>query len=137
MIAALVFAIVLGGDTPLDDAQEEARAQTLMREIRCVVCDSEPVSHSTADIAIDMRREIRKQVAEGASDADVRSYFRERYGQYVLFRPPMSGAGVLIWLFPFLLLVGAGALILGRALGHRRRDLEPLQASDDDNRPQN
>jgi cytochrome c-type biogenesis protein CcmH len=63
MIAAMVMAFVIGGDTPLDDSRQEARAQALMREIRCVVCENEPVSHSTADIAVDMRRQIRTQVA--------------------------------------------------------------------------
>ncbi len=120
------MAVLIGGDTPLDDAAAEARAQNLMREIRCVVCDSEPVSHSTADIAVDMRRQIRQQVDAGASNSEVREFFRSRYGQYVLFRPPTSGAGILIWLFPFLLLVGGGLLISRKMLGKRNKSLTPL-----------
>lgn len=126
MIAALVMAVVIGADTPLADAGDEARAQSLMREIRCVVCDSEPVSHSTADIAMDMRRQIRQQVDAGQSNDDIRQFFKDRYGQYVLLRPPSDGAGMLIWLFPFALLVGVGGMIAARLFSKRRKELAPL-----------
>jgi cytochrome c-type biogenesis protein CcmH len=126
MIAAMVMAFVIGGDTPLDDSRQEARAQALMREIRCVVCENEPVSHSTADIAVDMRRQIRTQVAEGVSDDAVRKYFSDRYGDFVLFRPPSNGLGVLIWLFPFALVAVAAAVMGTRALRKKRSMLEPL-----------
>ena len=126
MIAALVMAVVIGADTPLEDPADEARAQSLMREIRCVVCDSEPVSHSTADIAMDMRRQIRQQVDEGRSSDGIREFFTDRYGQYVLLRPPSDGAGMLIWLFPFILLLGIGGAIAARLFSKRRKDLSPL-----------
>lgn len=126
MIAALIMAVVLGTDTPLPDAQQEARAQSLMREIRCVVCENEPVSHSTADIARDMRRMIREQVQTGASNDQVRHYFSERYGQFVLFRPPTEGAGLLLWAFPFALLAIAGGAIGWRLASNRRKGLAPL-----------
>lgn len=128
MISALVMAVVIGADTPLENAEDEARAQSLMREIRCVVCDSEPVSHSTADIAMDMRRQIRQQVDDGQSSADIRQFFKDRYGQYVLLRPPSDGAGMLIWLFPFALLVGVGGLIAARLFAKRRKELAPLDS---------
>jgi cytochrome c-type biogenesis protein CcmH len=126
MIAALLIAMVIGGETPLEDAKLEARAQSLMREIRCVVCENEPVSQSTADIAVDMRRMIRTEIEHGSTDAEVRTYFSERYGQFVLFRPSASGLGLLLWTFPFLLLVGAGGLIGARMFRHRHRELAPL-----------
>jgi cytochrome c-type biogenesis protein CcmH len=126
MIAALVFLIAAAADLPLDDARLEGRAQALMREIRCVVCENEPVSHSTADIAVDMRRVIREKISEGASDAEVRAFFSQRYGQFVLFRPPLSGGGLLIWLFPFALLAAAGGWIVMRARGAQSRDLIPV-----------
>lgn len=125
MISALLFAVVLGGEEPLADARAEARAQALMREIRCVVCENEPVSQSTAEIAVDMRRAIRRQIDSGASDEDVRSFFTERYGQFVLFRPPMTGAGLLLWAFPALLLLGMGGLIGFRAFRRRPSGLTP------------
>ena len=97
-----------------------------MREIRCVVCENEPVSQSTADIAVDMRRVIRQQVVEGDSNDEVRKYFSDRYGQFVLFRPPVTGLGLLLWIFPFLLLLGAGGAILARLSRTRKKDLAPL-----------
>ncbi len=126
MILALVMAVVTGGEQPLDDARLEARAQNLMREIRCVVCENEPVSQSTTDIAVDMRRTIRNQVAEGASDQQVRNFFSERYGNFVLFRPPLDGLGLLLWIFPFVVLAGAGLVIGRRLVARRRRDLAPV-----------
>lgn len=126
MIGALVMAVVLAGEAPLEDARAEARAQALMREIRCVVCENEPVSQSTAEIAVDMRRSIRQQVQSGASDAEVRGFFTERYGQFVLFRPATDGAGLLLWAFPFVLLGGVGAWLAARAFGRRKADLAPI-----------
>ncbi|MFM7819308.1 MAG: cytochrome c-type biogenesis protein CcmH, partial [Actinomycetota bacterium] len=63
----------------------EARAQALMREIRCTVCENEPVSQSTADMAVDARRRIREEIAKGASDSEVRDFFVSRFGQYTEF----------------------------------------------------
>ncbi|MBI1339543.1 cytochrome c-type biogenesis protein CcmH [bacterium] len=126
MILALVMAIATAAEAPLDDPRAEQRAQTLMREIRCVVCENEPVSQSTADVARDMRRLIREQIAEGATNAEVRDYFSDRYGDFVLFRPRADGARVLIWGFPLILLLG-GAVVLGmRAMRMRRKDLAPV-----------
>ncbi|MBI1360911.1 MAG: cytochrome c-type biogenesis protein CcmH [Alphaproteobacteria bacterium] len=126
MIAALVMAIAVSGDLPLADPEKEARAQSLMREIRCVVCENEPVSQSTADIAVDMRRVIRQQVMEGDTNDEVRKYFSDRYGQFVLFRPPVTGLGLLLWVFPFLLLLGAGGAIAARLSRTRKKHLAPL-----------
>lgn len=129
MIAPLIALILQAGavlDKPLPDATQEARAQGLMRELRCTVCENEPVSQSTADMAVDARRKIREQIAEGASDSMVRDFFVSRYGQYVSFRPPTDGWAMALWAFPFVLLVGVGALIgLGR-FNKRRRDLTPV-----------
>jgi cytochrome c-type biogenesis protein CcmH len=126
MIAALVMAFQVAAETPLDNPRLEERAQSLMREIRCVVCENEPVSQSTADIAVDMRRTIRAQVADGKSDSQVRRFFTERYGNYVSFRPPTEGLGLLLWVFPFALLLGVAGFLGFRAFGHRHRDLKPL-----------
>jgi cytochrome c-type biogenesis protein CcmH len=128
MIAQIVALILQASavDAPLPDAALEARAQTLMRELRCTVCENEPVSQSTADMAVDARRSIRGQIAQGASDSEVRDFFVTRYGQYVSFRPPTDGWMLLLWAFPFALLVGVGALIGLGKFRQRRRDLAPL-----------
>lgn len=130
MSAGFLIALLLqaGGvaEAPLDDPAAEARAQALMREIRCVVCENEPVSQSTADIAVDMRRTIRAQVEKGESDADVRKFFKDRYGQFVLFRPPTDGLGMLLWAFPFVLLLAVGGVMGLRMFNARHRDLTPV-----------
>lgn len=126
MIWVLLLAFQLGAEAPLPDAKQEARAQELMREIRCVVCENEPVSQSTADIAVDMRRVIRRQVEEGASDDQVRHFFTDKYGQFVSFRPPTEGGWLLLWAFPFALVLGAGAFLGLRAFGKRKPGLKPL-----------
>ncbi len=111
MWAAAAAAAVLG------DPAQEARAQALEQEIRCVQCQNEPIAQSTADIAADMRTLVRERIAAGDSDADIRSYFRERYGDFVLFRPPFDARTWLLWAAPALL-VGAG---LAALLSTRRR----------------
>jgi cytochrome c-type biogenesis protein CcmH len=88
----------------LEDPAQEARAQSLEREIRCVQCENEPIAQSTADIAADMRRLVRERVAAGDSDDEIRGYFRQRYGDFVLFRPPWDARTWALWGAPFLLL---------------------------------
>ncbi len=106
LLASILIAFAAGA--PLEDPAEELRAQALMREVRCVACENEPVSQSSAPIAEDMRTRIRELVADGASDSEIRGWFVSRYGEFVLFRPPARDtASWLLWTLPFILL-GAG-----------------------------
>ncbi len=135
MIVELLFAAALS-DAPLDDAALEARAQILMREIRCVSCENEPISQSASEIAGDMRHLVRSQIQAGSSDKDVREWFAERYGDFVLFRPKSGGGGAFLWAFPFVLLVwAAGSIVLAvRARKSRKsKSLTPEQISDHEN----
>jgi cytochrome c-type biogenesis protein CcmH len=136
-VAAIIFcALALTGaafaaspEMPLSDPALEARAQNLAREIRCVVCENEPVALSSADIALDMRAAIRERVKAGDSDAQVRRFFAERYGEFVLLRPRIGMDTALLWGAPFaLLLLGGGALWLMS----RRGNVAPLADSVDD-----
>lgn len=122
-IIALILQASAAAEAQLPDPALEARAQSLMRELRCTVCENEPVSQSTADMAVDARRKIRQLVEEGKSDSEVRDYFVERYGNFVSFRP----SNWLLWVFPFVLLIAAGGFMAFRAFAKRRRDLAPLQ----------
>lgn len=122
-IIALILQASAAAEAQLPDPALEARAQSLMRELRCTVCENEPVSQSTADMAVDARRKIRQLVAEGQNDSQVREYFVERYGSFVSFRP----SNWLLWSFPFVLLAAAGGFMAMRAFGKRRRDLAPVQ----------
>lgn len=112
-------ALLIAATAPaaLADPTQEARAQALEREIRCVQCENEPIAQSTADIATDMRRLVRERVAAGDSDAEIRAFFRQRYGDFVLFRPPVDRRTWALWAAP-LLLAGAG---LAAVLASRRR----------------
>jgi cytochrome c-type biogenesis protein CcmH len=128
ILASLIM--MVANTTPLADPAEEARAQDLMRELRCVACENEPISQSSAPIAEDMRAKVRELVDGGASDEDVRDWFSSRYGEFVLFRPNASGPdGWLLWGAPFvLLLLGAG---IGFGLTRKRgSDVEPVRPED-------
>lgn len=114
-------------DTPLPDPAQEARAQRLFDDIRCVVCQHEAIADSPAGIASDMRRLVREEIAAGRTDAEVRADLVARYGDFVLFKPPVRIGTWLLWFGPFiaLLLVGAVLLIVGR---RRKADVEPLSS---------
>lgn len=133
MKAAFAALIVLaaGIETPLANPAEEARAQRLMLEIRCVACENEPISQSGADIAGDMRKLVREQIEAGKSDAEIRTWFSDRYGDFVLFRPTTEGVNALLWAFPALALVlgGLGALAL------RRRPARTVESVPPEDRP--
>ena len=107
-IVALLF-LALAFPALADPAKDEARAQALFQEVRCVVCQSESIADSDAEIAADMRRDIRAQIAAGVSDADIRKHLYARYGDYVLFRPRVSKANIVLWgLPPLIVALGAG-----------------------------
>lgn len=124
IVAAFLAAIA---PSVLADPAQEARAQSLEREIRCVQCENEPIAQSTADIAADMRRLVRERVAAGDSDDEIRAYFRQRYGDFVLFRPPWDARTWALWGAPFLLLgLGLiGVLTLRRRPGEDVAELTP------------
>jgi cytochrome c-type biogenesis protein CcmH len=129
-----VLAMFLAAAAPavLGDPAQEARAQSLDREIRCVQCQNEPIAQSTADIAGDMRALVRERIAAGDSDAEIRAFFRERYGDFVLFRPPFDARTWALWAAPFLLLgVGLGAVTATR---RRRVENEPPLTPEDGER---
>src|ERR1700754_4918644 len=106
-MSLVVLLIAATAPAVLGDPAQEARAQSLEREIRCVQCQNEPIAQSTADIAADMRALVRERVAAGDSDTEIRAFFRQRYGDFVLFRPPVDARTWMLWGAPILLL-GAG-----------------------------
>ncbi|WP_292077313.1 cytochrome c-type biogenesis protein, partial [Brevundimonas sp. UBA7838] len=87
------------------DATQEARAQALFKDVRCVVCQHEAIADSPAGVAGDMRRLIREEIAAGASDQAVRDDLVRRFGDYVLFTPPVRAGTWLLWFGPFALLL--------------------------------
>lgn len=119
-LAALALAVM-----PLADPKQEARAQVLEEEIRCVVCDHEPISQSGAEAAQDMRRVLRERIAAGDSDADVRAYFADRFGEYVLLRPRLRANTFLLWAAPVLLVLLACLAYWQMSRAPRVDTLEP------------
>ena len=105
-------------DVPLANASQEARAKKLFTEIRCVVCQHESIVDSPAGIAADMRHLVRTQISAGATDADIQQDLVRRYGDYVLFRPPVKLGTLLLWCGPFALVLGAAIFFWYRS---RRR----------------
>jgi cytochrome c-type biogenesis protein CcmH len=108
----------------LPDPAQEVRARTLMKEVRCVVCQSQAIDESDAGVAGDMRRLIREQVAAGRTDREILDYLAARYGDFVLFRPPFKAKTALLWLGP-LLFLGAGAMVLVFFFRQRRSETPP------------
>ena len=121
----LTIAPALAQEAQLADPALEQRARDLGREIRCVVCQSQSVADSDADIAQELRVLIREQIAAGKSDQEIRDYLVARYGDFVLFDPPFKGSTYVLWIGPFAILV-LGAI--GIAVFFRRRALEPARA---------
>ncbi len=101
----------------LHDPAQEARAETLGRQLRCLVCQNESIEDSNADLARDLRRIVRTRIADGDSDEAVVGWLTARYGDFVRLRPPFNAVTLLLWLSP-LLALGAG---LAAVLFARRR----------------
>ena len=117
-----VPALALEPEEMLDDPVLEERARDLSLEVRCVVCQNQSIDDSPAQIAADMRRAIRDRLVAGDSDAEVLDFLVDRYGDYVLLRPPLRPGTYLLWFGPGLvLLIG----VFGVAWGLRRRALKP------------
>jgi len=111
------------------DPALEARMVAITAELRCLVCQNQTIADSSSGLADDLRREVRDQLRKGASDDDVRRYMVERYGDFVLYRPPMKSTTWLLWLGPGLLLLTA---VVGLQWTLRRRArLDPAQFEPD------
>ena len=131
----LVFCAALLAAAPLyarqavpaaDDPVLEKRAVTLEQQLRCLVCQNETIADSQADLAKDLRKEIREQIKAGKSDDQIKQFLVDRYGDFVLYKPPFMATTVLLWAGPFALLL-SGVIVLFLYL--RRRRARVVQAS--------
>jgi cytochrome c-type biogenesis protein CcmH len=102
------------------DPATEARLKLLAEELRCLVCQNQTIADSNAPLALDLRNQIRSQIAQGRSDSQIRDYMVERYGDFVLYRPPFKASTAFLWGGPFALLL-AGGLVYWTMV-RRRRD---------------
>jgi cytochrome c-type biogenesis protein CcmH len=107
---ASTFAFGQADEIAHPDPVVEQRLKDLAEELRCLVCQNQTIADSNAPLALDLRNQIREQVAQGRTDDQIRAYMVARYGDFVLYRPPLKATTTMLWLGPFvLLLVGAGA----------------------------
>ena len=107
-------------DRQLPDARQEARAQALMAELRCLVCQGQSIADSDAELAGDMRDLVRRRIAAGEQPAAIRSWLVERYGSWISYRPTAEPAAWPLWLAPIALLL-AGAFLVRRRIRLRSR----------------
>ncbi len=129
---ASLAALVLVAGTALGQGNEatlDQRAAALEHELRCLVCQNQTIAESNAGLAQDLRREIRDQLAKGASDQEVKDYMVARYGDFVLYRPRFKASTVALWTGPFLLLA-LGAFVAWRRVARRRVPEPELSAAD-------
>ena len=129
MLLTMVWAPLLQAQVarPLEDPAIEARMKHLTKELRCLVCQNETLADSQAPLAEDLRREIREQIKAGKSDQEILAYATQRYGDFVLYNPPVKATTYLLWFGPFVLLLG-GTVFLYRYVKRRREliDVKPL-----------
>jgi len=125
--AAAIAAILLTAAASNDPADrlanpvQEAHARALFRDIRCLVCQNQSIDESDADLAEDLRRIVRQQIAAGRSDTQIKRYLVDRYGEFVLERPVFSLGNAVLWGAPFAVVLAGGAVLMVR----RRRTLPP------------
>ena len=117
----IILCLWAGAATAAEDLDK--RTAALAEELRCLVCQNQTLAESNAPLAVDLRKEMREQLAKGASEREVREFMVARYGDFVLYKPPFKASTAALWLGPFALLL-AGAVLLVRRV-RRRREPEP------------
>lgn len=133
LVLALAGGALAKDAAPLaDDPVLQARVIRISEELRCLVCQNETIAASNADLAVDLRNQIRVQIGQGRSDAEIRDFMVQRYGDFVLYRPPLKASTLALWIGPFALLLVAGTVLL-RQIRRRRaliaaRELTPAEA---------
>ncbi|HZM34089.1 MAG TPA: cytochrome c-type biogenesis protein [Burkholderiales bacterium] len=122
MTRLFLLALLLAGAARAQDPELEKRVSALSHELRCLVCQNQTIAESNAPLAVDLRNQVREQLAAGRSEQDVIEFLVARYGDFVLYRPPFKAATLFLWIGPFLFLI-LGSLVLYRRV--RRRPEPP------------
>lgn len=117
-LGALSLAAFLG-IASAQDAAEEERFRSLAAKLRCLVCQNQTLADSGAELAGDLRRELRQQIRAGRSDEEILEFMVARYGDFVLYEPPLKTTTLLLWAGPFALLAGALGAVAWIALRRR------------------
>lgn len=111
------------------DPKVEARLLAISEELRCLVCQNETLAASRAELANDLRKEVRRMIVEGKTDADIKDYLVARYGDFVLYRPPVKSTTWLLWFGPLIILVVSIVALLAY-LRKRKASLDGRAATD-------
>ncbi|MGB0212160.1 cytochrome c-type biogenesis protein [Algiphilus sp.] len=128
--ALMLGATVAGAQAPELTAEQEQRAKALATELRCLVCQNQSIAESNAPLAQDLKRQVRQQIAAGRTDDDIRAYMRERYGDFVLYKPPVNATTGLLWFSPVILLLVAALLLRTRLRRARPEDADEIDETD-------
>jgi cytochrome c-type biogenesis protein CcmH len=132
-LAAAAPAVAKDAPPTARDPVAQERAVDLANELRCLVCQNQSIAESNAELAVDLRRQIDEQIAAGRSDREIIDFMVARYGDFVLYRPPLKGTTLLLWGGPLLLLL-AGVLVAWRVLKGRRGHADERPLSDEERR---
>jgi cytochrome c-type biogenesis protein CcmH len=128
---ALVFAFLISIAFNAKAVDTDARVRQLEEKLRCLVCQNQSLADSNAELAGDLRKQVREQVAAGRSDQEIIDYLVQRYGDFVLYEPPFKATTVLLWVGPFLLLAAAGGFLVVAVRRRRNAPEEPALAPDE------
>ncbi len=120
IVAALAVSPAAAIDTgkAFDDPELQARYEKLISEVRCLKCQNQSIKDSNVFLASDLRREIRRMIEEGKTDAEIADFLVTRYGEFALYRPRTSGKTLVLWIAPFMLVL-LGGFALYRVVRHR------------------
>lgn len=127
MMRTLMMVLILALNVPafasigvyqFDTPEQEARFKRLSEELRCLVCQNQNLADSNAELALDLRRQVHAMILAGKSDADIVRFMTDRYGDFVLYRPPFNAGTLLLWVGPFVLLL-VGVVVMGRLVRQR------------------
>jgi len=124
-------ALAVRPDEVLSEPLLEARARALSVELRCLVCRNENIDDSDADLARDLRLLVRERISSGDTDAQAMAYIVDRYGEFVLLKPPARGANLVLWLAGPAMLLAGGAIALAM-LRRRSLAIETVPLTDED-----
>jgi cytochrome c-type biogenesis protein CcmH len=116
-----------------EDPRVEARLIAIAEELRCLVCQNESLIASRADLAMDLKRQVREQIKAGKSDDEIREYMVQRYGDFVLYRPPVKSTTLLLWGGPFALVI-AGLCTVWIFVRRRRAAQDPTLTAEQEAR---
>jgi cytochrome c-type biogenesis protein CcmH len=147
LLIGLLFAAPAYAEVATDDSRDgggratsgtvaedplERKMLDIAKDLRCAVCQNQPVSESNADLARDMRVLIREQLRQGKSRDEIVQYFVDRYGDYVLMKPPTHGSGFLLWVLPLAVFTALALSGFGYLRRRRRESLPPVMLSAED-----